>query len=554
MSSVTAEPDRAGPAGGRPRRRLTTAGVAAVVIAAVAITASRLTSGPGPHRAVNSKATTTATVQRTNLAETTPVNGTVGFASPYTIVQPAGTSSQAVTQAQQSAAQAQGNLTADQKAVADTSASDAQSVTQAQQALATAQAALVADTTQLRSDQAALAAAQQKQANDCQGSGSAGSGASGAGQTGGSTPCATDTTQVNTDQQKVIPDQQKVAADQAAVQNEQGQVTSAQQKQAQGSDQGQAKVAADQLALTNARSALATDQATATAYDPTSKYTALPAVGEVINPGQSLWSVDGQLVPLLPGTLISWRAFNAGMSDGADVAALNQALIDLGDGNGLTVTDAFTDATAAAIERLQGSFGLPETGSLALGSVVFEPTAVRVTTVHPLVGNSVGGGQPVLDVTSTTPVVNVALPVGQTYRVKVGDPVSVNLPDGTIGEGTITAVGTVATSTTPSNSGSSTTSATVNVIVSLSKPSPAGSLDEAPVTVNITNNSAHQVLAVPTTALLALADGGYAVEVVEPDGAHQLVGVTTGIFDDQSGMVQVSGSGLAAGQQVVAAA
>jgi protein involved in polysaccharide export with SLBB domain len=151
-------------------------------------------------------------------------------------------------------------------------------------------------------------------------------------------------------------------------------------------------------------------------------------------------------------------------------------------------------------------------------------------------------------------VVNVALPVDRAYRVKVGDPVSVTLPDATTAQGTITGVGTVATDTTQSNTGSTATSATVNVTVSLTKASPAGSLDQAPVTVNITNASAHQVLAVPTTALLALGGGGYALEVVEPNGVHHLVAVTTGIFDDQSGMVQVRGSGLAAGQQVVAAA
>jgi multidrug efflux pump subunit AcrA (membrane-fusion protein) len=380
--------------------------------------------------------------------------------------------------------------------------------------LVTAQEAVVADTAQLQSDQTTLAA----------------------------------------DQQKVTSDDQKVTADQAAVQNDQGQVTSAQQKEAQGRDQGQAKVAADQLALNNARSAIATSQATATSYDPTSRYTALPAVGEVIKPGQALWWIDGELVPLLPGTFTPWRAFNAGMADGSDIAALDQTLIDLGDGDGLTVSDGFTDATAAAIARLQRSLGLPQTGSLALGTMIVEPTAVRVTAVHPLLGNPVSGGQPVLDVTSTTAVVNVALPVDQTYRVKVGDPVSVNLPDATTGQGTITAVGTVATNTTPPNSGSTITSATVNVTVSLTMASPTGSLDQAPVTVNITDNSANQVLAVPTTALLALAGGGYAVEVVKPDGTHQLVAVTTGIFDDQSGMVQVSGSGLAAGQQVVAAA
>ena len=50
-------------------------------------------------------------------------------------------------------------------------------------------------------------------------------------------------------------------------------------------------------------------------------------------------------------------------------------------------------------------------------------------------------------------VVNVALPVTQTYLVKVGDPVTVTLPDNSTADGTTTAVGTVATAA--SNSGSS---------------------------------------------------------------------------------------------------
>ena len=158
---------------------------------------------------------------------------------------------------------------------------------------------------------------------------------------------------------------------------------------------------------------------------------------------------------------------------------------------------------------------------------------------------------PVLDVTSTTPLINVALPVNQSYLVKVGDAVTANLPDGTTAPGTITAVGSVATSTSGGSGGNNQPSATVNVTVALTHPSPAGSLDQAPVTVNITNNSAQGVLAAPTTALLALAGGGYALEVVSPDGTHHLVAVTTGIIDDQKGMVQVAGPGLAAGDKVV---
>jgi hypothetical protein len=69
--------------------------------------------------------------------------------------------------------------------------------------------------------------------------------------------------------------------------------------------------------------------------------------------------------------------------------------------------------------------------------------------------------------------------------------------------------------------------------------------------VAITNQTVHNVLAVPVTALLALPGGGYAVEVAAAGGAHRLVRVIPGLFDDAAGLVQVSGSGLAAGQRVV---
>ncbi len=58
-------------------------------------------------------------------------------------------------------------------------------------------------------------------------------------------------------------------------------------------------------------------------------------------------------------------------------------------------------------------------------------------------------------------------------------------------------------------------------------------------------------LAVPIDALLALANGGDAIEEIDADGVHHLVAVTLGLFDDAAGLVQVSGSGLSAGQFVV---
>jgi hypothetical protein len=531
--------------------------VAGVVVVAVVVGVVLVVrSGGQPSADANSdeQAVQTTQVQRTDLEETTPDDGTVGYATPYTIVEPAGTAPSALTQAQQQAASAEATLTADQQALDDTNASDAQGVTQAQQAMSAGQTTEATDTTTEEADEATLTAAGQKESADCQGNAAASSPSTGssASSTGSSTPCASDAAASAADQKAVAADQQKVQADQAALQNDQQQLASAQQKSSQGADQAQAKVVSDQLAVSTADSSLQQAEGAETGYEQTSRYTALPAVGQVIGFGQSLWSVDGQAVPLLNGTITPWRAFQPGMSAGTDVAALNRALIDLGDSSGLTASPDYTSATGAGVERLQASLGMPQNGALPLGSVIFEPAPVRVTTVHPDAGAAVTGGGPVLDVTSTTPIINVALPVSQAYLVKVGDDVTVNLPDGTNADGTITAVGTVATSTSDDNgdSGDNSPSATINVTVSLSHASAAGSLDQAPVTVNITNASASQVLAVPTTALLALAGGGYAVEVVASDGTHHLVAVTTGLFDDQSGLVQVSGD-LQAGDTVV---
>jgi hypothetical protein len=69
--------------------------------------------------------------------------------------------------------------------------------------------------------------------------------------------------------------------------------------------------------------------------------------------------------------------------------------------------------------------------------------------------------------------------------------------------------------------------------------------------VSLTIQSVHHVLAVPISALLALAGGGYGVEVVGPTGRHWLVGVHTGVF--AGGSVQVSGRGLGPGTRVVVA-
>jgi len=114
----------------------------------------------------------------------------------------------------------------------------------------------------------------------------------------------------------------------------------------------------------------------------------------------------------------------------------------------------------------------------------------------------------------------------------------------------VSSVGAVAV-TTPGQGGSGSTT-TIPVQVTLTDPRAAGTLDQAPVTVNITTASARNVLAVPVTALLAQSPGGYEVEVAGPGSTRRWVPVRPGIFDDASGLVQVTGA-LTAGERVVVA-
>jgi multidrug efflux pump subunit AcrA (membrane-fusion protein) len=271
----------------------------------------------------------------------------------------------------------------------------------------------------------------------------------------------------------------------------------------------------------------------------------LPSPGQVISQGQVLYRTDdGTPVMLLYGSVPAWRALGEGVT-GADVAQLNHDLVALRDASGAQISALgwayFSWLTQAGVQKLQSAAGISSPpGSLSLGSVVFEPTPVRVTSVPGNLGGPAAG--PVLAATSDQHVVTIALNAAQQSEVKTGDTVTVTLPDGADTAGVISSVGTVASGTGGN--------ATIPVTVTLTHPSAAGMLDQAPVTVDITTLSVSDALAVPVGALLAQSSGSYSVEVAGAGHTRRLVPVTVGIFDDNSGMVQVTGA-LTPGEQVV---
>jgi multidrug efflux pump subunit AcrA (membrane-fusion protein) len=271
----------------------------------------------------------------------------------------------------------------------------------------------------------------------------------------------------------------------------------------------------------------------------------LPSQGQVIAQGQVLYEVDnGTPVVLLQGSVPDWRDMSQGTT-GADVSQLNHDLVDLGYASSWDISalgwDYYSWATSDAVAALEEHLGVADPpGSLSLGSVVFEPEALRVSQVTGSLGGPASG--PIFSATSDRHVVTISLSTSMEGAVAAGDAVTVTLPDGSVTPGVVTSVGTVASG--------SVGSATIPVYVQLTHPGDAGTLDQAPVTVNITTSSASNVLVVEVEALLAQPAGGYAVEVVGAGNTRRLVSVTVGLFDDANGLVQVTGN-LTPGERVV---
>ncbi|HEY2200431.1 MAG TPA: peptidoglycan-binding domain-containing protein, partial [Solirubrobacteraceae bacterium] len=372
------------PPRGRARRRVLAVVGLALVVAVVALIVTDPLAGStktGGGVGDNATATSLSTVERRALSSQTQVSGTLGYAGSSSIRVASGTAPSAVEQA-------------------------SEHVASAETMLATARTTLANDTQALAGHQATLAAARAKEQVDCAGEGaaeaaSAGSPSSGESSPGASSPSGSSSGPCASDVQAVSSAQQNATSATAKVTADHSQVPSAEK------------------ALASAETGLSTARSSAALFAQSSTFTKLPSVGQVIGRGQSLYEISGQSVVLLYGSVAPTRAFIAGMSAGSDVGELNANLDALGYGQGLK-GDTLTAATAAAIRAFQSAHGLTVTGQLLLGSVVFQPGSVRVTSVTPTVGATVMPG-PVLGISSTARQVKLALDAAQQASVKAGD-------------------------------------------------------------------------------------------------------------------------------------
>jgi peptidoglycan hydrolase-like protein with peptidoglycan-binding domain len=222
----------------------------------------------------------------------------------------------------------------------------------------------------------------------------------------------------------------------------------------------------------------------------------------------------------------------------------------------MAVDDTFDESTEQAVIAWQTSLGTTADGSVSPFELIYVPGPVKVGS--PAEGVELGSSVPVGSlITDLVPVsrvvfegdgsetlastqqIVVTMPVDDRDLIEVGASVVVELADGTDIDATVISIAAPVSG----DSGS-----TVSVVIAPTVP-----LDDAwtgtSVSVEVTTEVASGVLAVPVSALLALVEGGYALEVVQPDGSTELIGVETGMFAD--GLVEVTATGLMDGMSVV---
>jgi hypothetical protein len=298
----------------------------------------------------------------------------------------------------------------------------------------------------------------------------------------------------------------------------------------------------------------------------TGTVTWLPPVGSLVGRGDALLRADDRPVLLLYGALPMYRALAEG-AKGADVLQYERNLRALGY-TGFTVDEEFTKFTAAAVKRWQRGLGLPRTGSVGVDQVVYGPGRMRVAQHSVRLGASADAQ--VLNCTSTTKVVTADIQTTDAGWAVKGTKVQVKLKSGTSLTGTVAAVGDAETEgsgdssagasggqgsdgQSGSGSGSGSQGDTVTVTIAITKQKALRGTDPGTVDIRYTAERRENVLAVPVVALLALAEGGYGLEVVENSGAGtgprtRIVPVRTGLFAE--GLVEVHGPGISAGATV----
>lgn len=295
----------------------------------------------------------------------------------------------------------------------------------------------------------------------------------------------------------------------------------------------------------------------------TGTITAAPKVDDVIETGDTVLEVDGRPVIAVEGSFPFWRPLNNDMDDGKDVMQLEAILAEMGyaEEYDVTVDDEFTWNTQEALEAFQEDHGLDDDGELAVGEVVVISGSLRVDSVGGALGQPASAAQ--IAVTAPGRTVQTKVPVSDADLATKGTVLDVELPNGDVVKGEVVRIGDAETDADGNNV----------LPVSIAVDGVGDLADGTAVQVRLVVEEAKDAKAVPVEAILALAEGGYAVEVPgqssgggdgadagadaeadtadttgTTDASSELVAVELGMFTD--GWVEITGD-IEPGTEVV---
>lgn len=217
-------------------------------------------------------------------------------------------------------------------------------------------------------------------------------------------------------------------------------------------------------------------------------------------------------------------------SVGPDVEQLEVGLRSLGY-TGFTVDEQFTSSTAEAVKRWQTSMGVKATGRVELGDVIFLPGPVRLVVDGAQLGKPAVDG--VVLAQGREKVVTLQAQADDLEWASANAAVTVTLPNGQKVVGRVDAA--------PS-SGGDAPEGQMQVTILLDREVKVG---PGPVTVTYVSAERKNALAVPVLALVALAEGGYGVQLAD----ETFVEVTPGLYSD--GWVEISSAGVHAGTDIL---
>ncbi|GAA1636580.1 peptidoglycan-binding protein [Actinoplanes couchii] len=267
--------------------------------------------------------------------------------------------------------------------------------------------------------------------------------------------------------------------------------------------------------------------------------TALPMEGSTISRGKWIYRIDNKPVTLLYGTLPAYRTLKTGVK-GADVKQFEQNLWALGY-RGFTPDTTYSWVTASVVKDWQDDLGLKKTGTVEAGQIVYTDGTVRVDSLTVQRGTVVGQGTEIEKITGTSPLATVVLDASSGRLATAGAAVQIELSDGKVVPGKVKKVATLVAKADDGQTDTTKFQATISFDDDVE------SQGMAAVSVAFTAGQRPDVLTVPVAALVALAEGGYGVQVVDGT-ATSVVAVETGLFAD--GKVEITGTGLAAGTKV----